>query len=138
MGILTRNGNSNLAKGISEAWSTLQTNATEIPEKLQEGPKIVMLKNEVMNAGFAPENKIPNYSVTKALTIETETLRHDLLLQNISETASGAEINNNIKPREKDAFMQVCDLGNQFLTALPDVTWIQTDKVILESTHTYL
>ena len=32
--LLTRSGNSTLAKGISEAWSTLQTNATEISEKL--------------------------------------------------------------------------------------------------------
>ena len=95
---------------------------------------IDLLNNSVAKAGFDENCKISYKSITKQLTIELESVRSELLTKEVySEDATFA----NTK-RERTAYLQCDNLSSQYLTALPDVLGIMTDKVILEAFHQYL
>ena len=95
---------------------------------------IDLLNNPVEGAGFDKDNKISYKSITKQLTIEIESVRSELLTKEVySEDATFKNTT-----RERTAYQQVDNLSSQFLTALPDVLGIMSDRVILEAFHQYL
>ena len=132
---------SEIAKGITEAWTELRNEVTtlqhEIEETGEEPPNIQLMNNSVESAGFTNKNKIPHYSLTKQITIEMESARYKVLEQKMLK-GEEANATYQIKQRERESFLEADALSTQFLTALPDVLGIQHDKIITETVHTYL
>jgi len=63
-----------------------------------------------------------------------ESIRSEILNKEVRSVDATLNKTN----RECTAYLQVDELSTQFLTALPDVLGIMSDKVILEAFHQYL
>ena len=121
-------------EGLILAWSIMQDEIIERDMELQLETPIDLLNNPVSKAGFDAECKISYKSITKQLTIELESVR----AENLSRQVNQANTTFTNSRRECMAYLQCDNLSTQFLTALPDVLGIMSDRIILEAFHQYL
>ena len=133
---LLSHGPSPTAQGLKLAWTTLQNEVIDACTTLQDiQAPINLLNNVVQSAGFdSLSHKITFKSITKQITIEMESIRSEILNKEVRSVDATLNKTN----RECTAYLQVDELSTQFLTALPDVLGIMSDKVILEAFHQYL
>jgi len=102
-------------------------------EHILEAP-IDLLNNPVEKAGFDADCKVSYKSITKQITIEIESVRSEILSNDVRSVNATFNKTN----RECTLYLQIDNLSCQFLIALPDVLGIMSDKVMLEAFHQYL
>jgi len=93
-----------------------------------------LIKNTISKAGFEPNCKIPSTSVTKAITIEIETMRSQILKKKLGTFVATS----NITPHERLVYLQTDSFSSQFITYLPDMLGIISDSVFIGSFHQFL
>ena len=128
--VLTQNPNSLHAKGICEAWNHISSEASRLNE--MPGDEVIntqLLMLPTSQAGFTPDGKILKGSVTALLTSALENAKYKKMKESIKTCNSTL-----FSPtdRECQVVLNSDTLSSQFLTALPNVTSIMPDKIIIE------